>query len=453
MLHRFLFAGGCLVKYPGLAPKYLKFQKTQWLTCSELKAMQEQNLVKLIDHCYLHVPYYRNLFDQVRLTPDDIKTISDLEKLPVLTKSTLKSRKEEFTPDNLARIRYLDRSTSGSTGIPYKYRVSKRDWEHSQALILRDRSFAGIMPGDRHAVISCQLPQAKAGPARTFMNFMLNQKSFYYMNVTRERSFEYFRELNRFKPRFLSGGAQPLSLFAKFLRDNDLKLQFTLQAIITNGEKLFNHQRKAIEDVLGAPVYDMYGLDDGGLSACECEVHRGLHIDMERAILEVVDETGRQVFNREGRILATSLQNYAQPFVRYETGDLGIISDRTCRCGRKMPLLEEITGRIEGYIVTTSGIKVHGTIFQAWMDKFDNISQFQVVQEQVDTVLVKVVPEKWEDASVPDTREIQNTLTGIDPKMKVDIELISEDRLEYTSAGKYKFVINKLDRKDAFIQG
>ena len=445
MLHRLVFTAGCWVKYPGLMPKYLQLLKTQWLPLDEIRTRQERYLAGMIDHCYKNVPYYRQLFDQAGLAPSDIRTISDLQKLPMLNKQTLKSHPTEFKPMNLSRIRYLNRSTSGSTGIPLKFRVAREDWEYSQALILRDRGLAGFKLGDRTAAIGCQVPQVKPGLPRTLLDFALNHRGFYCMNVTREKAFAYFSQLNRFKPRFLMGGPLPVSLFAGFLRENDLKLHFKLQAVITNGEKLFAHQRKIIEAVLGAPVYDWYGLDDGGLSAFECKEHRGLHIDMERAILEVVDEAGRQVVNREGRILATSLHNYAQPFLRYETGDLGIISDRVCRCGRKTPLLEEITGRIEGYILTTSGVKVHGSVFQTWMDKSDHISQFQVVQEKADEVLVKVVPEKGAARVLTDVQEIQKTLAGIDPHMKVGIELITEDCLEYTAAGKYKFVFNKVE--------
>jgi phenylacetate-CoA ligase len=447
MLHQLIFSAGCWAKYPGLIPLYHRLQKTQWLSREDLQARQEQYLAGMIDHCYKNVPYYRQLFDQAGLAPADIRTISDLQKIPVLDKHTLKSHPAEFKPKNLSWIRYLNRSTSGSTGIPLKFRVAREDWEYSQALILRDWGYAGFKPGDRRAGMSWQTPHAKHGLTKSLLNFALNLQSFYCMNVNREMAIRYFNALNRYQPQFLQGGPLPVSLFAQFLRDNHLKLQIKLQAVITNGEKLFAHQRKIIEEMLGAPVYNWYGLDDGGLSAIECSEHRGLHIDMERSILEVVDEAGRQVVNREGRILATSLHNYAQPFLRYETGDLGIISDRICRCARKTPLLEEITGRIEGYIVTTSDLKVHGSVFQAWMDQFDHISQFQVVQEKTDEVLVKVVPEKWESAAVPDIREIQKTLAAIDPNMKVRIELVSADRLEYTAAGKHKFVVNKLDRK------
>jgi phenylacetate-CoA ligase len=447
MLHRLIFTAGCWVKYPGLIPLYHRLQKTQWLSRDELQARQERYLVRMIDHCYKNVPYYRQLFNQAGLAPADIRTINDLQRLPVLEKQTLKSRPAEFKPANLSGMRYLNRSTSGSTGIPLKFRVSRGDWEYSQALIFRNWGYAGFKPGDRRAGIGWRTPQAKRGLSNSLLDYALNLRSFYCMNVTRENALNYFHALNRYQPQFLQGGPLPVSLFAQFLKDNHLNPQIKLQAVITNGEKLFAHQRQIIEEALGAPVYDWYGLGDGGLSAIECPEHRGLHIDMERSILEVVDEAGRQVVNREGRILATSLHNYAQPFLRYETGDLGIISDQVCGCGRKTPLLKEITGRIEGYIETTSALKVHGSVFQAWIDQFDNISQFQVVQAKADEVVVKIVPQKWESAAVPDIGEIQKNLAVIDPNMKVRIELISADRLEYTAAGKHKFVINKLDRK------
>ena len=97
-------------------------------------------------------------------------------------------------------------------------------------------------------------------------------------------------------------------------------------------------------------VFDTYGLNDGGVSAYECQKHNGMHIDYERSILECADNNGHNIKNAEGKILATSLFNFAMPFIRYDTEDIGIISDNYCSCDCKRPLLIKMLGRKTDYL-------------------------------------------------------------------------------------------------------
>lgn len=446
-LHQLLFETGCFLKYPGLIPRYHVFEKSQWLSLEELQQQQEQKLARLVEFCYTNVPYYTRQFTRLGLLPADIRTVRDLEKLPVLNKQIIKANLSDFTPRNLKSIRYLSHNTSGSTGTPFQYRLAIEDWEISLAMMYRDRGHGGYQPGDKLAYLSCRLPSKETGIITRARSFIAGQVSFLCINVTPEKALENCTALNAYHPRFLIGGPLPLSTFAKFVQDNGIKLSFTPRAIFTNGEKLFPHQRESIEAVIKAPVFDLYGLDDGGISASECEEHDGMHIDMERGILECVDSQNRQIINREGRILGTSLQNWAMPLLRYESGDLGIVSDRSCPCGRQLPLLKEVTGRIEGYILTPSGIKIHGTVFQLILAKMGNISQFQVVQDSAQKIVVNIVPEDANLINTMNTDEIGRVVAGVDKNLEVAVRYVNENDLVYTSAGKYKFVINNIVKK------
>ena len=412
-----------------------------------MQQQQEQKLARLIEFCYANVPYYTKQFARLGLLPQDIRTLRDLEKLPVLNKQIIKANHSDLTPCNLKSIRYLSHGTSGSTGTPFRYRIAVEDWETSLAMMLRDKGHGGYKPGDKLGYLGCRLPQNKTGIITKTRSFLVNQRSFLCINVTQEKALENCDALNNYDPRFLMGGPLPLSTFAKFVQDNGIKLAFTPRAVFCNGEKLFAHQREAIEDVLKAPVFDLYGLDDGGISAGECEEHDGMHIDMERGILECVDSQNRQLINREGRILGTSLQNWAMPLLRYETGDLGIVSDRSCPCGRQAPLLKEVTGRIEGYILTPSGIKIHGTVLQQILTPMGNISQFQVVQDSVEKIVVNIVPEDRHLINAMNTAEIDRVVASVDKNLAVMVNYVDENDLVYTNAGKYKFVINNIVAK------
>ena len=269
--------------------------------------------------------------------------------------------------------------------------------------------------------------------------------------MNQENLLKYFHDINKWKPSFLRGYASSIHLFARFISDNALELEAQPKGIFTTAEKLFARQRELIERVFGAKVYDNYGLNDGGVSAYECEEHCGMHIDMERAILEVVDDGYEQTINQKGNILATSLYNYALPFIRYETGDLGVASDSKCACGRETLLLKEIIGRIQEFVLTPSGLKIHGEFFTHIFRTARNVSQFQVIQNKTDEILVRIVPDHWQMREDVDTNRIRDIVARKDKELKVRIELVSARELEYTEAGKHRFIINltELDDKQA----
>ena len=118
-------------------PAYKKLVRNQWKPYAELKRDQEKQLRHLIEFSYENVPYYRNLFKNLGLLPGDIRTVEDLEKLPILTKDIIKEHWEEFKPANLSSMKYYNQATGGSTGTPFHYRLSKRDRFLSAALLYR----------------------------------------------------------------------------------------------------------------------------------------------------------------------------------------------------------------------------------------------------------------------------------------------------------------------------
>jgi phenylacetate-CoA ligase len=390
-MHRNLFILGYLLKRPGIIMLCNEFLKTQFLSHEALKAMQEEQLGKLIHFVYQNVPYYTRLFEKLGLKPSDINTIKDLEKIPILTKAVIKKNWQDFIPKNINSLRFINSSTGGSTGVPLKYRISLEDYERGIALLYRGWGYAGYKLGDKVAVIagSSLIPNAKSETKKKIQNFFLNARHYSSFNMSEQKLFDYFHDINKWKPDFIRGYASSVYLFAKFIKDNDLTLNFQPKAIFTTAEQLFDKQRELIEQVFSTKVFDGYGLNDGGVSAYECEKHNGMHIDTERAILEVVNTNGEQIINKEGRILATSLYNYALPFIRYDTGDLGVISDLECTCGRKMPLLKKIVGRTTDFL-KLNNIIIGSPVLTVLMGKFD-IEQYQIIQTDANSITCKIV--------------------------------------------------------------
>ena len=212
-------------------------------------------------------------------------------------------------------------------------------------------------------------------------------------------------------------------------------------AVFTTAEKLFPSMREKIEDVFQCPVFDHYGLNDGGLSAFECSEHSGLHIDTERSVLEVVDEQGNQIDKGAGRILATSTSNFAMPFIRYDTGDIGNITSDICPCGRGSKLLKEVIGREQEILKTPEGTFIHGEFFTHIFWEIENVKEFQVIQNNLDTLLINIVPE--ENFNQNQLEIITKYIHKRSPQWSVEFQF--PEKLERSTGGKYKFVINTME--------
>jgi phenylacetate-CoA ligase len=157
---------------------------------------------------------------------------------------------------------------------------------------------------------------------------------------------------------------------------------------------LLPHQRELIEEVFKCRIFNSYGCGDGGGSALECSEHNGLHIPIQRTIMEFVDDKGEPVSaGQEGRIVLTDPFNYSMPFIRYEVGDIGIPSTEICPCGRGLPLIKSLGGRTTDIIRFRDGTTLSGPAFTLIFREFP-IKQYQVVQTDLDNLLIRVVKEQ-----------------------------------------------------------
>jgi phenylacetate-CoA ligase len=251
---------------------------------------------------------------------------------------------------------------------------------------------------------------------------------------------QYAKVINSFKPKFIRGYASSINFFSSFIDQEKLEITTPI-TIFTTAEKLMPHMRKNIENVFGPQVYDTYGMNDGGISAFECSEHNGLHIDTERSIMEVVDNNNLQLHDGVGEILATSLYNYAMPFIRYNTGDIGHIINDTCGCGRSSKLLKEVIGRQQEILKTPEGNFVHGEFFVYIFKKITGVTEFQVIQKKLENITINMVLEKdFDEKQLDIIREIVERKSS---GWKVEFRYV--DKIERNGyAGKYKFVKSEL---------
>ncbi|MBN2579206.1 MAG: phenylacetate--CoA ligase family protein [Pirellulales bacterium] len=440
MWHKLIFNAGYTLKRPRLLKYFYEFQKSQWFPFERLKETQDRQLQKMVDFAFHCVPYYTKLFKQLHLVPTDISSVEHLVKLPILTKHIIKENACDFIPIKINSIHFINGSTGGSTGVPFKYRLEKADYERGVALLYRGWSYAGYRLGDPVAILagSSLIPATAQDMKKKLQSYFLNMRAYSSYEMSEENLLKYYHDIQRRKPYFIRGYASSIYLFAKFIQDNSLKLKISLKAVFTTAEKLLKKQRQVIEGVFGVKVFDNYGLHDGGITAHECEKHCGMHIDMERSILECVDEQGNQTIDCSGKILATSLYNFAMPFLRYETGDNGSISLAKCSCGREMPMLKEIEGRLTDYL-KLNNIVIGSPVLTILMGKCD-IVQYQIIQTDANSILCKIIKEPL---YTPDQEQfIRDSFFTHVGKINISFEYV--DSIPTTQAGKYKFIINNV---------
>jgi len=438
--HRLLFqASYSLVGKASVIRHYKKFMETQWWPYDRLVELQVEQLQRLLHFAYEQVPYYKRLFDSLGLKPSDIRDLKDLQKLPILTKATIRQHWAQMVPRNISMLRYIHNSTGGSTGEPLQHLMSMEDYTRGIALLLRGWSYGGYRPGDRMVKIagSSLIPTTQSCLRSWLISLLRNIRSYSSYGMSDETLIKYIQSLNKLKPDFLRGYASSIYILARFIQDNNIPIKFRPRAVFTTAEKLLEAQRRVIEEVFRTEVFDNYGLNDGGVSAYECEEHCGMHIDMERAILEVVDENGRQIFGKPGKILATSLYNYAFPFIRYDTGDIGVVIHSKCSCGRQLPLLKELVGRTTD-VLDVKGRKIGSPVLTVLFGKCD-IEQYQIIQDSDESLICRIV--KGPTYSKDDEEFIRKSL--ISHLGPVDITFDYVPSIVADAGNKHKFIIDR----------
>lgn len=422
-------------------PTYNKLIKSQWKPYEDRRAEQEKQLRNIIYYSYYNVPYYHRLFNNLGLKPDSIRKLEDLQKLPILTKDIIRGNWEDFKPLHLSRMKYREETTGGSTGTPFKYRISNHDRFLSGAILYRGWGYGGYQLGDKTIFLAGTSLDVGTKPylIKRFHEFARNLRKLSSFDMDDKGMYQFVNIINSFKPKFLRGYASSIYFFARWLEEKDISIHHPV-SVFTTSEKLYPQMREKIKKVFDCDVFDGYGLNDSGVTAFECPEHRGMHIDTERSVAEVIDGAGNSIEEGEGRIIGTSLHNYAMPFIRYDTGDIGRIKSEECTCGRGYKMLSDICGRSGDLLFTPEGKIINSLFFATIFDDALSVREYQIVQESLNNIVIRIAPnQNFEARQLNDfARMIKARSEG----WKIEFDVV--DRIEKTGAGKYKYVISKI---------
>ncbi|WP_456469181.1 phenylacetate--CoA ligase family protein [Archaeoglobus sp.] len=416
--------------------KYLKwFNRTQWLKPEELEKLQNKKLRALIQHAYRNVPYYHRIFKKLELRPDDIQNKDDLSKLPILTKEDIRKNLDQLRAVNVPKSRVIEAHSSGSTGEPLKYYIDKKSYSSGWAQTFRCWGWTGFNLGDPYVKISLN---PRVGFRKKLQDVLLNCKYIYFADVN-EKTLKMHLETMR-KGKIIRSYASAMYVISKLIEEQGMGDLPKPLAIMTTGDTLFPHYRELIESVFGCEVFDGYGGESTPI-AFECEEHTGYHICDESIAVEFVKDGQEASPGELGSIVFTSLDNYAMPFIRYKINDVGVKADGLCSCGRGLSLMSSIEGRNTDLVVTPSGKFLVVQFFTTLFKYLEGVDQFQVVQNRVDRLNIKIVRnEKFRDRD--EEYIISRIKSQVGNEMEISIEFV--DSIPPTKSGKRRFVISNV---------
>lgn len=350
------------------------------MSVSELEELRLGKLRSFLAYCHAHVPFVRSRMEQCGLNPDRIRDVGDLAALPLTTKSDIRQNRPSLRSDIAHDL--VTFSTGGSTGEPLLFDLGKRRIASRVACRQRVGRWWGLSVGDREVALwGSPLELRRQDRLRALRDRFLATRllSAYELDDATMSQYLDIFERERFRQVF----AYPSAIYLLCLHarkvGRDLR-HLGVKTIFVTSELLFPHQREVITDTFGCPVADGYGGRDSGFLAHECP-RGGMHILADTVVLEVVDESGRPLPpGVPGEIVATDLYSHEAPFVRFATGDIGVLSDRQCSCGRSLPLLDRLEGRSNDSVVTPDGRIMHGQSLVALVMEIEGIDQFRVRQ-------------------------------------------------------------------------
>ena len=370
--------------------KHLKeWRKIQWYSKKQLSNLQREKLFKILSHSKKHIPYYRLIMKNIDLTNEN-DPYQALKKMPALTKNIIKENLPNNIIDHFGKI-YQTEKTSGSSGQQGVFYLDKMSYSNTVAIQSLWWEWSGYSFGLPTILLGIN---PERGIIKHIKDFLFRTTYVNAFDLDDEKIRNLLRKIRKQKY-FLMGYPSAIYHLAKFVENNNIK-NVKLNAVVSFGDKLFEHYRKTIENAFKTKIYDTYGACEGTMIAAECD-EKVYHIMSPHVIVEVLDDEGKDVSPGElGNIHVTHLDNYLMPLIRYKIGDLGILGNKksSCGCGRSFPVLKKLIGRDTDIIYTNSGKPLVVHFFTGIFEHFEEIEQFQIIQKKSDPFIINYIPSK-----------------------------------------------------------
>jgi phenylacetate-CoA ligase len=402
----------------------------------EVCAFRDGRLRAFVRHAAETSPYYRDVFGRLGITPEDIRTLDDMQALPILTKAQVQDAPEMFLSTAIPKRLRVQAHTSGTTGGGLRFATTLRAQQEQWATWWRYWRCHGLQPGTWCGYFGGRsvVPITQKSPPFWRINHPGRQILFSAYHTSPDNLTHYLDELRRRRPPWLHGYPSQLALIASHMADIGYDLGYRPQWITVGAENLLPHQVTIIKAAFGREPIQHYGMAEAVANISQCEAGK-LHVDEDFAAVEFLPS------GIEGtcRIVGTNFSNPATPLLRYEVGDHAQISGKPCPCGRASRILTALDGRQEDYVLTRSGARV-GRLDHIFKDLV-NVREAQIRQFRPSEIRVSIVKSPaYNDRDETALRREFESRLGAD--MEVNVSYV--EKLERTKQGKLRFVVSEI---------
>ena len=416
-----------------------QMEDLQWWSTDRVVAFQLQRLRNLLQDVAVNVPYYRDLFAQLGFDPSSVTSTVDLQRLPFLDKAIIRANTDALKhadAQGLARF-----NTGGSSGEPLIFYIGTKRVSHDVAAKWRSTRWWGVDIGDPEIVVwGSPIELGKQDRIKSVRDKLLRTQLLPAFEMSEAKLDQFVATIRAVKPRMLFGYPSALTHIANHAKKRDVNMtDLGIKVAFVTSERLYDEQRGTIAKAFGCKVANGYGGRDAGFIAHECP-SGNMHITADDIVVEIINKTGQvQPAGVEGEIVITHLSTNDFPFIRYRTGDIGVLGATPCRCGRGLPLLQDIQGRSTDFVVAANGTVMHGLSLIYILRDLSGVQFFKVVQESRALTRVLLVTDgAFEDESV------EKIIAGFKQRLGAEVEVVVDlvDNIPAEKSGKFRYIIS-----------
>ena len=435
-------------RYTSLTWQTLEFLKiSQFWTIKQFQAYQLDKLRNLVEHALRYSPYYQQRYASLDIDINLIKNFSDIQILPIISKEEFRQYNKQFISTHVDHRKMWVAYTSGTTGTPLTAYHTHHNMQETVAFMERLYSWYTSKRWRKRASFTGKLivnPETNNGPFHR-VNRTFNQCLFSSHHLSATNLDQYINELASFNPEQIDGIASSIYVIGDhIIRTGQIGI-IQPKVIIPTSETIWPHIRERMELGFNCKVANQYGSQEGAPIAYECS-KGGFHISPESGIFEILHSNNTPCKPGEsGRLVVTSFLSKGTPLIRYDIGDLASWRAGKCTCGRQMPMLETIEGRIDDMFFTSErGIVPR--IDSAFKSMPSAIKATQVAQVGLDHFQVRIVPDRNVYREEYADNLIDNLYDYLGQSVKIEVKLVSD--IKRTPGGKLRAMVNECREKE-----
>jgi phenylacetate-CoA ligase len=416
-------------------------EETQFWPRPRLERLRDAKLASLVAHLYRVSPGYCRLMDERGVTPEAVRGVADIDKLPIMTKALLREQAAALRATDVPDEQIEWGVTGGTSGVPMRIPRDLVGTPWMRAAYWRGLGWGGLALGVPWAqLFGGALGQQQVRPQNRLKNWFAGKTFLPAFQLNDRNVAEYAEAVRDSGARFLVGYASACNQLAAYVERAGLKVQF--DAVFPTAELLLEDWEARLTRVFGAKVMPYYGCGEVQSLAYSCPEVRGVyHTTDEHAVLEVERADGSTGFEGEGAFLITDLDNWAMPLIRYRTGDAGRLEGPGCSCGRTLARISRLDGRVNDVLLTTTGATISGVLGAHALRSIGGVDAFQLIQRRPGHAVIRIVRGAAYDARAAE-QELRGIFTDhLGTGSEVAFEYVAE--LPRTAAGKSRFVINE----------